>query len=110
MKTSNFVGAVMAVAIVGGGALAFAKSSENQMASAREAVCVNKTLNATEQNSCRTQMKDAKSEVAKQQIATRFQSKIDIRDATDYGSGAKSSSGGMSTPATPATTDTPPAK
>jgi len=84
MKTSNFVGAVMSVAIVGGGALALSKSSENNLISAREAVCHNTWLNAIEQDTCRTQMKDATSEVAKQQIATRFQSKIDIRGATDY--------------------------
>ena len=109
MKTSNFVGAVMAVAIVGGGALALAKNSENTLINAREAVCNSKVLNTTEQDSCRTQMKGAKSEVAKQQIVTRFQSKIDIREATDYGSAAKSSSGGVSEPpaSTRPTNDTP---
>ena len=107
MKTSNLVGAVMSIAIVGGGALALAKNSDNQMISAREAVCTNKLLDATEQGSCASQMKSAKSEVAKQQIATRFQSKIDIREATDYGTAAKSSSGGVSTPHTTPTNDTP---
>lgn len=101
MKTSNLVGAVMSIAIVGGGALALAKSSENTLISAREAVCTNILLDAAERDNGAKQMKDAKSEVAKQQIATRFQSKIDIRDATDYGT--KSSSGGVSTP----THDTP---
>jgi hypothetical protein len=96
MKTSNLIGAVIAVAIVGGGALAVAKSSENQMVSAREAVCGNSQLKADEQADCKAQMKDAKSEVVKQQIATRFQSKADIRAATDYGSTAKSSGGGSS--------------
>ena len=100
MKTSNFVGALMAVAIVGGGALALEKSGENTVVSAREAVCANILLEAAERENCSKQMKDAKSEVAKQQIATCFQSKIDIRDATNYGT--KSSSGGASkTSATP---------
>ena len=96
MKTSNFVGAVFAVAIVGGAALALEKSSENTLVTAREAVCTNILLEVGERDNCAKQMKDAKSEVAKQQIATRFQSKIDIRDATNYGT--KSSSGGVSTP------------
>jgi hypothetical protein len=96
MQASRFVAALISVGLVGGGALAVARGTDNSAANARAAVCNNKQLTMVEQDSCTTQMKAAKSEVAKQQIATRFQSKVDTRDAVATGSATSSNSGGVS--------------
>jgi hypothetical protein len=92
MQASKIVAALISVGLVGGGALAVARGTDNSAANAREAVCGNKQLSLAEEDNCKTQMKAAKSEVAKQQIATRFQSKIDVRDAVAAGQVTRSNS------------------
>ncbi len=85
MRTSQIIAAVISLGVVGGGALAVARGSESSLVSARQAVCASRQLSPMEQDSCKSQMEMATSEIGKQQIATRFQSKIDIRNAVATG-------------------------
>jgi hypothetical protein len=81
MQGSKIVAAALSLAVVAGSALAVARGGDNAVVNAREAVCSNGHLTVAEQADCQSQLQAASSELAKQQVATRFQSKIDFREA-----------------------------
>ena len=79
MNAPKLIAALLTGAIVGGAAISLANGIDNQPVS-RDAICRSSSLTLTDQGECQTQMKVAGTEINKQQIALRYQSKIDAEN------------------------------
>ena len=92
MQVSKIIAGALSVGLIAGAAYALDKGGEKGITTAREAICANASLGVADQSECKTQMQAATTETEKQQIATRYRSKAEMREFRES-IGATSSSG-----------------
>jgi hypothetical protein len=83
MRASRIVAATLSVAIVGGLILNLSHGLAN--ATAMYDVCRNEQLSFTRQSQCIDEMKSASSEVARKDVAARYQNMITAKVAAEQG-------------------------
>ncbi len=106
MQVSKIIAGALSIGLIAGAAYALDKSSEKGMVNAREAICGSTSLGVIDQSECKTQMQAASTETEKQQIATRYRSKADMR-AFRESIGVSNSGGVSGTTATPRSLNAP---
>jgi hypothetical protein len=102
MRASRFVAAALTVAIVGAAVLNLSHGLAS--ASSMYDVCKNTQLSFTKQSQCIDDMKAAKSDTARNDVAAHYQAMIDAKAAAEQGMMTPSSSG----PSTPTAQQTAP--
>jgi len=85
MRASNIVAGVLSVALVGGAIMTFTHGLANASATTLESVCKSSTLSFNDQTKCDNDMRAAKNESAKKEIATHYQAMIDAKQEAQQG-------------------------